>query len=89
LKIAFSRPSRSVDALGGTVDQYFDFCVDRIDRYEGTGMKYALTWMLMALLITIGLGACIFVPVGGDDHHHGDGGHHEGHEDHYHDHDHD
>jgi len=45
-------------------------------------MKRALVWMLMALSMAIGLGACIFVPVGGDDHHHDNGGYHED-RDHY------
>jgi hypothetical protein len=29
-------------------------------------------WILMALLLVVGLSACILVPVGGDGDHHGD-----------------
>ena len=58
--------------------------VEQIDSNEGTGMRSALVWMPMALSMAIGLSAYVLVPLGGDDHHHGDGGYHEGSEDHDH-----
>jgi len=35
-------------------------------------------WMLIALFLITGLSACILVPVGGDDYHHGGGDNHGG-----------
>ncbi len=47
---------------------------------KGTHVKRVLLLAMIALSLATGLSACLFVPVGGDEHHHDGGDHHEDHD---------